>query len=227
MHHLCPPLLVHFLLGTPSVCCPFPTQPGHPAVRPYLSKMFCRKYTLFARLPLSNSSLCWIVGFCCVLLAVAFHGLPNTQIQELQIPIIITFQTSHKSCLHCTCWRLLQKFISAVKLAEKNSSHPPHVQLGSIVRMVSPHAHFSKWHNFSGVVLAPDGTRRRSSGSLHLKVVHNPCRTIQPGPTSWRRLLEMPEAVPELSNSLPPPAPGSLSGLLALQSRSELWIDTV
>ena len=28
-------------------------------------------------LPISNSSFCWIFGFCCVFLAVAFHGLPT------------------------------------------------------------------------------------------------------------------------------------------------------
>ena len=71
-----------------SVCCPFPTQPGHPLVRPYLSKMFYRKCTLCARLPISNSSFRWIVGLCCVLLAVAFRTA-NTQIPELQIPTII------------------------------------------------------------------------------------------------------------------------------------------
>ena len=45
--------------------------------------------------------------------------------------------------------------------------------------------------------------------------------------TSLRRLLEMPEAVPELSNSLVLHAPSSLSSLLALHSQSELWIGTV
>ena len=156
--------LISRLLST--ICCSILAR--HPAVRPYLSKIFCRKYTLFARLPLSNSSFCWIVGFCCVLLPVASHGLANTQTQELQIPSIITFPTSHTACLHCTCWRQQQKFIGAVKLADKNSSHPPHVQLASILRMVSPQAHFSKWHNFSSVVLAPESTIRRSPGSLPL-----------------------------------------------------------
>ena len=50
-----------------SGCCPNPAQPGHPAAHPYLTKMFCRKYNLFARWRLANSSLCWIVGPCCVL----------------------------------------------------------------------------------------------------------------------------------------------------------------
>ena len=57
----------------------------------------------------------------------------NTQIQELHIPSIVTFQTSHTACLHCTCWRQQQKFIGAVKLTDKNASHPSHVQFGSIL----------------------------------------------------------------------------------------------
>ena len=61
----------------------------------------------------------------------------TTQIEELQIPSNVTFQTSHTACLHCTCWRQQQKFIGAIKLADKNSSHQPHVQLGSTLRMVS------------------------------------------------------------------------------------------
>ena len=44
---------------------------------------------------------------------------------------------------------------------------------------------------------------------------------------SSRRLLEMPEGAPKLSNSLVLHAPSSLSSLLALQSQSDLWIDTV
>ena len=43
----------------------------------------------------------------------------NIQIQELQIPSIVTFQTSHTACLHCTCWRQQQKFVGAVKLADQ------------------------------------------------------------------------------------------------------------
>ena len=45
--------------------------------------------------------------------------------------------------------------------------------------------------------------------------------------TPWRRLLEMPQVVPESPNSLVLHAPSSLSSPLALQSQSELWIDTV
>ena len=89
-----------------SVCCPIPTQPGHPAVRPYLSRMFCRTYSLFARLPLANSSVCWIVGPCGVLFCCRIPRTANTQIQELQIPSIITFQTSH------TAWSSLHQLAS-------------------------------------------------------------------------------------------------------------------
>ena len=74
---------------------------------------------------------CW-----CLLRAPYCRSIPrtaNTQIQELQVSSIVTFQTSDTVCLHCTCWRQLQKFIGAVKLSDKNSSHPPHVQFGSIL----------------------------------------------------------------------------------------------
>ena len=155
----------------------------------------------------------------------------NTQIQELQVPSIIALQTSHTACLHCTCWRQQEEFIGAVKLADKNSSQPSHVQFGSILRMVSPQAHFSKWHKYSSVVLAPDRTIRRSPGSLHLEIVlqNNPCTVLNistcSGPISVLYFIET--AVPESSNSLVLHAPSSLSSLLALQSQSDLWIDTV
>ena len=112
-----------------------PGTPLYPAVRPYLCKIFCRKYTIVARLPLSNSSFCWIVGVCCVLLAVAFHGLPTHRFKKCKSQALSPSRRLTQ-CLHCTCWRQQQEFIGAVKLAVKNSSHPPHVQLGSILRMV-------------------------------------------------------------------------------------------
>ena len=207
------------------MCCPIPTQPGHPAVRPYLSKIFSRKWNLFARLPLANSSFCWIVGPCCVLLAVAFHGLPTHRFKNCK------YQALSQSR------RLTQRVIFApvgvgeVKLPVKN--------LLASTSFSSSQAHFSYWHNFPSVVLAQDRTIRRSPSSLHLKIVHNPC-TVSYHPSSpsacdpvqllscisLRRLLEMPEAVPELRNSLVLHAPSSLSSLLALQSQSDLWIDT-
>ena len=46
----------HFLFNSCSanlrVCGPIPMQPGHPVVRPYLSRTFWRNYNLFTRLPL-------------------------------------------------------------------------------------------------------------------------------------------------------------------------------
>ena len=201
--------------------------------------MFCRKYTLFARLSLSNSSFCWIVGFCGVLLAFAFHGLPTHRFKNCKSQALSPSRRLTQRCLHCTCWRQHQNFISADTLVDKNSSHPPHVQLDTILRMVSSQAHLSKWHNFSSVVLVPDRTLRHSPSSLHLKVVDKSC-TISCHPVhqhvmwsnfclfiSERRLLEMSEADPELSNSLVLHDPSSLSSLLTLQARSDLWIDTV
>ena len=84
----------------------------------------------------------------------------------------------------------------------------------------SSQAHFSYWHNFSSVVRAQDRTIRRSPSSLHLEIVHNPC-TVSYHPsspsacdpvqllscTSMRRLLEMREAVPELSKFARSPRP--------------------
>ena len=99
-------------------------------------------------------------------------------------------------------------------LADKNSSHPSHVQFGSILRMASLQAHFSKWHNFSSAVLAPESTIRRSPCFLHLEIVYNPCTVpTHPRPSarvqvqflfriSLKRLHEMLDAVPETSNSL-------------------------
>ena len=217
------------------MCCPFPTQPGHPLVRPYLSKMFYRKCTLCARLPLSNSSFCWIVGFCCVLLAVAFHGLPTHRFQNCKSqncksqPLSPSRRLTQRVFIASVGVQQQQELIGAVKLADKNSSYP----LGSVLRKVSPQAHVSKWHNFSSVVLASKTTIRRPPGSLHLEIVYNPCTmSYHSSPStrdpvqplfciSWRRLLEMPEAVPELSNSLVLYAASSLSSLLVLQSRSE------
>ena len=72
------------------------------------------KHTLFARLPLSRRHR-FIVDVCCVLLAVAFHGLQTHRFQNCKSQAV-TFQ-----------------FIGAVKLADKNSSHTPHVQFGSIL----------------------------------------------------------------------------------------------
>ena len=142
-----------------SVFYPIPRQPGHPAARPYLSKIFCRKYTLFARLPLSNSSFCWTVGVCCVLLA-----------QELQIPSIVTFQTSHTACLHCTCWRQQQKFIGAVKLADKKLLAPTSCSI-----WLHPLSDFGPNKFLQVAPLLQCSTKGRSPGALHLEIVHIPC----------------------------------------------------
>ena len=72
-----------------SVCCPIPAQPGHPAVRPYLSNMFCRTFTTRQLVLLLD---CWSLlrAPCCRISRTA-----NTQSQELQIPSTITFKHYH------------------------------------------------------------------------------------------------------------------------------------
>ena len=151
------------------MCCPIPTQPGHPVVRPYLSRMLWRRYNLFARLP-TGQLILWLDRwslrrtFCCRIPRAA----NTTQVQELQVPSAITLKTSHTTCLCCSCWR-------------QDSSHPPHVQFGSIFRIVSSQADLSKWHNFSSVVL--EDYDMAFSQILSLENCSRPhalCRTIQP-----------------------------------------------
>ena len=162
---------------------------------------------------------------------VAFHGLPTHRFNNCESHALSPSRSLTQRVFITPVGVNSRNSSVRSSLPTKNSSHPPHVQLGSILRMVSPQAHFSKWHNFSSVVLALDRTIRHSPGPLHLEIVYNPC-TVSYDPVqllsciSLRRLLEMRKAVPELSNSLVLHAPSSLSILLALQSQSELWIDT-
>ena len=90
--------------------------------------------------------------------------LHSTDCQHTDFRIAISkhchLQTSHTACLHCTCWRQKQKLIGEVKLADINSSHPPHVRFGSIVWVISAETNFSKWHHFSSVVLTPPSSPR-------------------------------------------------------------------
>ena len=129
--------------------------------------------------------------------------------------------------IHRCCQACRQKLLAP--------SHPSH----AILQMVSSQAHFSNWHNFSSVVLAPGRTIRRSPGFLHLGNCVQPMHSADPSSPSaqvqvqflfcisLRRLHEMLEAVSESSNSLVLHAPSSFSSLWALQSQSHLWIDTV
>ena len=72
-------------------------------------------------------------------------------------------------------------FIGAVKLADKNSSNPPHVQFGSILWMVSAQPNFSK------CTTSPEWSLPRIERQRDLPVpftwkftTHAQCRTIQP-----------------------------------------------
>ena len=151
------------------------TSPGHLAThrpKPCHGRIFLRA-TLLHQFNCVKNSTCFATP-----VPAAVHPAnkltlsANTLIQELQIPSIITFQTSHTACLHCTCWRQQQEFIGAVKLADKKPSHPPYVQFGCILSVVSSH----------DVVIARGRTTRRSPGSLHLEIVYNPC-TVSYHPT--------------------------------------------
>ena len=77
LHHLCPPFL--FSSGSALLCvlpdsyttwasCSTSVLVQKCSVASILFSHVCR---------FPNSSFCWIVGVCCVLLAVAFHGLPT------------------------------------------------------------------------------------------------------------------------------------------------------
>ena len=160
------------MLGTP-LCCPIPTQPRHPTGRPNLCKCSVASTTVSHVYHWPPHPLdCWFLmrAPCC-----RIPRITNTQVQTLQVPSIIAFQTSHTTCLQCACWRQQQEFIGAVKLAIKNSSHPPHTQLGSMFRVILFQAHISKWLNFSSVILVPNRTIRRSPGAFHLEMIYNQC----------------------------------------------------
>ena len=142
LHHLCPPLLVQLLLGTPLCAAHFQHNLGILQCVRTCPKCSVSS-TLFShvcRFPTHPLLDCWFLlrAPCCRVPRTA-----NTQIQELQIPSIITFKTSHTACFYCTCWCQQQKFIGAVKLADKNSSHPSHYQIGPIFGMVSSQADLS------------------------------------------------------------------------------------
>ena len=74
-----------------------------------LSRMFCRKYNLLARLPLANSSFCWIVGP--LIFAVACHGLPTHK-----------FKNCKSQALSPSRRHTQRVFIAAVGVNNRNSS---------------------------------------------------------------------------------------------------------
>ena len=229
MHHLCPPFFVQFLPGTPLgvVQCQH-NQGILQGVRT------CPNYStnLFARLPLAIL-FCWIYGPCCVLLAVAFHGLPTHRFKNCKFRALSPSR------------RLAQRvFIAPVAVNNKNSS------VRSSLPTKTPRIHLmfnvapsSEW--FRPKHTSPNGTtspvqddkevsRLPSLGNcfqpIHKVVPSSPSKHDQVqllSCTPLRRLLEMPQVVPESSNSIVLHAPSSLPSLLALQSQSELWIDTV
>ena len=153
MHHLCPPFFVQFLLGNPLCAAQFYHNLG---ILQYVRT--CPKCsvasTLFShicRFPTRPLVGCWFLlrAPCCRVPWTANTHPRIANPKHYHLPDV-----SHNvSSLHLLA---STSEIHRVKLADKNYSHPPHVQLGSILRMVSLQSHFSKWHHFSSVVLASD-----------------------------------------------------------------------
>ena len=189
LHRLCPPFLVQFLLGTPLCAARFQDNLG---ILQYV--LTCPKCAVASTLFRTSAAVqlillldCWCLlraPRCCI------PRTANTQIKELQIPSIVTFQTSHTACFQCSCRCLQQKFSGAVKLADKNSSHPPHVQFG----LGQNDETFSRCPSL-GNCSQPVHRAEPSSPPTHDQVQFLSC-------ISLRRLHEMLEAVPELSNLL-------------------------
>ena len=195
---------------------------------------------LFARLPLANSSFGWIVGPCDVLFGCHIPRAVNTQVEDLQVPSAVAVKTSRTTRFHRSCWRQQEKFIGAVKVADRDSSHPPHVQFGPIFLQngLVPSRPL-RMAQLTSLVLAAKTTTMAFSQILSLENCSRPMHCAEPSSPSTqdqvqflscislRRLHEMLAAVPELSNLLVLHAPSSLSILLASQSKQDSWIATV
>ena len=127
LHHQKPTFHVQFLLGTPLCVVQFQHNLGILwYVRTYLEcPVVSTTFSHVCHWPTHLFVGSWVPAACSLL-------SPSTdcqhKVQEFQIPSVVTFKTSHTACLHCSCWRQQWEFVSAVKLADKNSSHPPHVQ---------------------------------------------------------------------------------------------------
>ena len=102
------------------------------------------------------------------------------------VPAECSLLSRSTDCQHINSRIARSKSNSSVrsKLADKDSSHPSHIQFGPIFRMVSSLADLSEWHNFTNVVLASKTTIWRSPRSFHLKIVQDPC-TVPNHPTHW------------------------------------------
>ena len=164
LHHPCPPFFVQFLLGIPL---PDSKTTWASCSASILVQNIQSQVHSFTRLPLSNSSFCWIAGVCCVLLPVAFHGLPAHRFNNCK------FQALSPSR------RLTQRvFIAPVGVNRRNSSVrsslPTKTPRIDLMFKLAPSSNFSKWHHICSVVLAPDRTTRRSPGTLHLEIDHSP-----------------------------------------------------
>ena len=94
--------------------------------------------------------------------------------------IIITFKTSHTACLHCTCWRKEQEFIGTVKLTDTPRKRFEYFRIHLMFNLVPPSDFTVSYHP-----------------THQYMIKSNFCLVF-----SLRRLLEMHEAVPELSTTI-------------------------
>ena len=159
----------------------------------------------------------------------------NTQIQQVQIPSIITFKTSHTACLwastagiHRCGQACRQKLLASTSYSIRH--HPLKGFVPSTVLQIEQLLQCSPcsgWNDKAFSRLPSLGNCLQPCTVLYHAAHQHKNQVQLLSCISLRRLLEMPEAVPESSNSLVLHAPSSLSSLLALQSQSDLWIDAV
>ena len=173
LHHLCSSFLVQFLLVAPLCTVHFQhsldilqyvrTCPKYSVVETLISHV-CRFPT--------HPFVGLLVSTACSLLS---H---STDCQHTDSRIA--------NPKHCHLPDVSRVFIAPVRVHSRNSfvrsslsTKTPRIHLMFNLAPSSdglrPQAHYSKWHNFSSVVLAPDRTKRRSLASFLLKVFYNPC----------------------------------------------------
>ena len=132
--------------------------------------------------------------------------LPFLTCLELQVQSAIALKTSHTKRLDCSCWRQQEKFVGAVKLADKDSSHPSHIQFGLVPsRLLRMHQlrHCGPCLGdcdmaFSQMLSIENDSRPMQRAEPSNSSAHDQVRLLFC--VTKRRLPEILAAVPELSN---------------------------
>ena len=190
------------------MCCPIPTQPGHPAVRPYLSKMFCRKYNVSHVCRLSTHPFAGlVVPDACSLLSHS-AGCQHTDsrianpkhyhLQDVSHSVsslhLLALTAGIHRCGQACRQQLLASTSCSIWLHPQNGFAPNTLLQMAQLLQCSP---CSEWNDkaFSlfpqlGNCLQPVHSVVPFSPSTHDQVQLLSC-------ISLKRLLEMPDAVPE------------------------------